>query len=300
MSPERVEAVILTYNARASVQRCLAATVSQSMRPASILVVDNASAEPIDDLVAAYAGARVLRLADNIGPAGGYASGLTTFLDSDCDWAWVMDDDCVPAPDALEQLLATASPRRLTLSAMLNRDTGKREDTQGWCSVLISREIVETVGVPREDLFWWAEDTEYLQWRIPAAGFETERCERAVVEVSRGRADATKPPWKYFYEARNQVWFRLYVQHPEGAIPELPHLRKRIRIQRAARAVVTLATRAVVRERAQRPTKLWMVVRGTFDGVRGRLGRTVDPDEPDRPVTGAPDRPPKSSQRRTK
>ena len=285
MSPVPVQAVVLTYNAPHALARCLEAIAAQSVQPASILVVDNASELPVDDVVADHDGARVLRLERNLGPAGGYARGLEAFVGSTFEWAWLMDDDSVPAPDALEQLLVGANPRQVQLSAMVDRATGRRDDTHGWCAVLIPRLVVEEVGGPREDFFWWAEDTEYLQWRIPSAGFETVRCERAIVEVSRARVDATKPPWKYYYEARNQVYFRLYVQHQ---IPDEPfrHLRPRVRAGRAARAVFTLAVRALLREDSRRPTKLWMVCRGAFDGIRRRLGQQVVPDDPDRPMTG--------------
>ncbi len=280
-----VQAVVLTYNARDALERCLDAIAAQSVRPASILVIDNASEPPVDDVVAGHDEARLLRLERNLGPAGGYARGLEEFVASRFAWAWLMDDDSVPAPDALEQLLAGADPRQVQLSAMVDRATRQRDDTHGWCGVLIPRNVVERAGVPRGDFFWWAEDTEYLQWRIPSAGFETVRCERAIVEVSRTRADDSKPSWKYYYEARNQVYFRLYVQHQIADHP-FPHLRPRVRAGRAARAVLTLGVRAVLREGSDRHTKVWMVCRGALDGLRGRLGQQVVPEDPDRPMTG--------------
>lgn len=284
MTSRRVQAVVLTFEARDSLARCLDALVAQERRPDAILVVDNHSSTVVDDLVAAVPGATLLRLDDNLGPAGGYAAGLREFLVGGAEWAWVMDDDCIPRPNALAAQLAVAAPDRLWLSSMVDADTGEAADTHGWCGVLLSREIVTNVGVPREDLFWWSEDTEYLQWRIPVAGYPTTRCEDAIVEVTRGRADAEKPAWKYYYESRNQVFFRLHVQRPEGAIPDMPHLTRRVRGARAARAVGKLVVRAGLRERSGRPQKLLMIVRGTLDGLRGRLGRTVVPDDPNRPL----------------
>ena len=81
--------------------------------------------------------------------------------------------------------------------------------------------------MPNPDLFWWTEDTEYLQWRIPSAGFEVVWTERPVLSVSRGRPDAAKPAWKYYYEARNQVYYRLYVQHTSTS-PVPYHLLRRV------------------------------------------------------------------------
>jgi hypothetical protein len=96
-------------------------------------------------------------------------------------------------------------------------ETGETIRGNGWWGALIPRAVVERVGVPNAELFWWTEDAEYLQWRIPQAGFEVVWTKAPISEVSRGRPDATKPAWKYYYEARNQVFHRLHVQRPSTA-----------------------------------------------------------------------------------
>src|SRR5204862_401715 len=82
-----------------------------------------------------------------------------------------LDADCVPTPDALAAQLAITTRAPVVLARMVDRDSGEIVDTHGWCGVLLAREVVETVGIPDPALFWWNEDTEYLQWRIPRAGF---------------------------------------------------------------------------------------------------------------------------------
>jgi GT2 family glycosyltransferase len=277
-------AVVLTHNARAALGRCLGALRGQTLSPSEILVTDNASKEAVDDLVAGLPNGRVLRLPENAGPAGGYAAALRTFLRSELEWAWVMDDDCVPHPAALEAQLAIAAQDRVVMSTMIDRDTGENANTQGWCGVLLPRRVVESVGVPDEALFWWTEDTEYLQWRIPRAGFEVARCEDAVVEVARARDLTDKPAWKYYYETRNQVHYRMHIQAGTRERPLPRHLRLRVRSWRAGRSVAKLAGRVLLVERTDRPTKLRMVARGAVDGISGRLGRTVLPDDAHRPV----------------
>jgi GT2 family glycosyltransferase len=277
----RVAAVILTYNARRSLERCLAAIAAQTTPPGGIMITDNASDESVVGLAAAQ-GTVVVRLAENLGPAGGYAAALTGFLESGLDWAWIMDDDCVPSPRALEAQLRLARPDRIVLATVSWAETGETVRGNGWWGALIPRAIIERVGVPNADLFWWTEDTEYLQWRIPQAGFEVVWTEDPVVTVSRGRPDATKPAWKYYYEARNQVYHRIHVQRASGR-PVPYHLRLRVRAGRAGRSIVALAARVALREEDDRAKKLLMIGRGTLDGIRGRLGRTVPADVPDRP-----------------
>jgi rhamnopyranosyl-N-acetylglucosaminyl-diphospho-decaprenol beta-1,3/1,4-galactofuranosyltransferase len=275
--------VIVTFDSRVALERCLAALTAQTTPPDEVLVVDNASAEPVDDLVAATTNARLLRLPENIGPAGGYAAGLTEFLASGYERAWLVDDDCVPAPDALAAQIEQSDASSVVLATMVDHATREITNTQGWCGVLLPRAIVAEVGVPDAELFWWNEDTEYLQWRIPRAGFTVVRNEHARVDVSRSRQRG-KPAWKYYYEARNQVYYRLHTQRPRGNGRVRRPLTRRVRWWRATRSVSRLAVRALVRESGHRVTKFTMVIRGTRDGIAGRLGRTVAVDTPDRPI----------------
>jgi GT2 family glycosyltransferase len=173
------------------------------------------------------------------------------------------------------------------LSDARDAGNGRHIPGVGWWGALIPREIVASVGVPNRDLFWWTEDTEYLQWRIPQAGYRVELCRGAVVRVNRAREDREKPAWKYYYEARNQVYHRLSVQRAHGR-PVARHLKVRVRVWRAARSVVKLASRALFVDHDGRTTKIAMVARGTVDGIRGRLGKTVSPDSAHRPLADAP------------
>lgn len=284
-----VEALILTFDAPESLERCLRAVAACDPAPRSIIVVDNASARPVDAIVAAAPHARVVRLPANTGPAGGYAAGFEAFLAGDADWVWVLDDDCEPAPDALGRQLALAgrSGAHLVMATMHDADTGELTNTQGWCAVLIAREVVVQVGVPNRELFWWTEDTEYLQWRIPRAGFHVARSTDAIVEVTRGRASAEKPGWKYYYEARNQVYYRMTTQAAATERPRPRHLRLRVRAWRAARSVAKLAVRAVVREHRHRLRKLGYIGRGAVDGLRGRLGASLPVEDSHRPTGSA-------------
>ncbi|MDQ1429586.1 MAG: hypothetical protein QOF40_188, partial [Actinomycetota bacterium] len=138
-----VSAVVLTFESPASLGRCLDAIRSQTTPPSSILIVDNGNTE-----VDLLPGERLLRLSENLGPAGGYAAGLASFLESGSAWAWVMDDDCAPEPDALAAQLAEADESRVVLGTMIDRDTGAVTNTQGWCGVLIPRPVIASVGVP--------------------------------------------------------------------------------------------------------------------------------------------------------
>jgi GT2 family glycosyltransferase len=177
----------------------------------------------------------------------------------DVDHAWVLDDDMVPDPDCLEVLLAEASkdPKSAFCFPRSVQPDGSVGAWSSWCGFVISRHIVEEVGVPRAELFWWAEDTEYCHWRIPHAGYERRIVDGALVQHDAVRQSAGVPAWKYYYEARNMLYLHLHVMHRVGWYP---------------RNVTKLLARAVVRERGARLTSLRAIGRGLADGAIGRLG----------------------------
>ena len=174
-----------------------------------------------------------------------------------------------PSSRCLELLLASRSEAgpSLTFPKWIDQRTGVVTDYPAWCGFLIPREIVVAVGLPRSEFFWWMEDTEYLQWRIPRAGFEITRTPDAVVWHSAIRRGATKPGWKFYYETRNAVYYRLHIQRGHGR-----------RFYRLARVLARTPVRILLQEN-HKMVKLALFVRGAFDGLFGRLGIRVPSDE---------------------
>jgi rhamnopyranosyl-N-acetylglucosaminyl-diphospho-decaprenol beta-1,3/1,4-galactofuranosyltransferase len=262
----RVVAVVLTFDQPRRFVACLKAILTQVIPPATVLVVDNASTTSAQDVLRDVGISdpriEVLRLPENVGPAGGYAEGLRRFLQSKHDVAWLLDDDRIPDPWCLARLIETYGSLEEPAILFPTDKTPQGEATNypSWCGVLLPRRVVEEVGVPREDFFWWVEDTEYLQWRIPRAGFDVVRVPEATV-VHDHADEPKKPAWKYYYEVRNSVYYRRYVQGGTR--------RRRLRAG-LARTLI----RILFLER-HRGAKLRAFVRGYRDGVAGRLGRTV-------------------------
>ena len=224
-------------------------------------MLDNESEPPVDLALLPAAGApvRLLRSDANIGPAGGWAMALREFLRGDGRHAWMMDDDIVPEPDCLATLRAAAAddPASALVVPISIQPDGSVGRYGSWCGFLISREIVETVGLPMEELFWWAEDTEYCHWRIPQAGFERRVIDEAVVHHDAIRQGGDVPAWKYYYEARNMLYYHLHIMHKKGRYPK---------------NFSRLLGRAVVRQKHEQFRCLTAIGRGLFDGAFGRLG----------------------------
>ena len=261
-------AMVLTHNSPDSLARTVRAIAAQTSRPESLLVVDNASDPPARQVIDQWTEpfnmkVTVVSEAENSGPGGGWARAMQLFLASGDGLAWLLDDDIVPPPDCLAILLEEAGDwNRAYVLPSVRQPSGITTTYPAWHGVLLARAIVETVGVPRADFFWWAEDTEYLMWRIPRAGYPMRHSGRVVVEHHKARGELGSPPWKYYYETRNSIYYHLHLRRGRGRWP---------------RKLVMLMVRALLREKDRRIVRVRMILRGVVDGVCGRLGRRVEP-----------------------
>jgi len=220
-SGRRIVALVLTHNAPQSLARCLSAIAAQTERPQGIVVVDNAVIRPCghsapsgrsDDASPA--------IRHESRPAGGWAIALREFLSSDFSHAWVMDDDIVPEPECLPPCGGSRRGPGPGLRRPGVDPTRRDRRPVGLVVWVHDRpEIVEKVGLPREELFWWAEDTEYCHWRIPQAGFKRRLIEEAVVHHDAIRQGGEMPTWKYYYESRNMLYYHLHIMHKVGRFP---------------------------------------------------------------------------------
>ncbi len=259
--PPDIVALVLTHNAPHALARCLAAIAAQTTRPAEIVVVDNASDPPVRSELFDAGGVplRIIRSDVNLGPAGGWAIALRDFLANDATHAWVMDDDIVPEPTCLAALWSAVVRRPdvpfvVPISIQPDGEVGR---WGSWCGFLIGHDVVETVGLPRADFFWWAEDTEYCHWRIPQAGYPLRFVEKAVVHHDAIRQRSDRPAWKYYYESRNMLYLHWHVMHRMGWLP---------------RNFSRLVGKALLRQKTDRLRCLVAMGRGLFDGAFGRMG----------------------------
>ncbi len=123
-----VTAVMVAYNRRELLGEALAALAAQTRPLDRLIVVDNASddgsGELAEEVLAGWGDrARLIRLTENTGGAGGFAVGIAaaiagepaaTHAATPTDWIWVMDDDTVPTPGALAGALEAHERYRST------------------------------------------------------------------------------------------------------------------------------------------------------------------------------------------
>jgi rhamnopyranosyl-N-acetylglucosaminyl-diphospho-decaprenol beta-1,3/1,4-galactofuranosyltransferase len=247
----RVAAVIVTYNRRELLMESLAAVLGQSRAPGTVIVIDNAST---DGTAAAartrYPAAEVVELPGNTGGAGGFAYGLALALAEGADLAWLMDDDTIPEPDALAELLAARArhpgrspalvasrvvwtdgrphpmntPRAKPLSTRAERAAAAAAGcmpirSASFVSVLLDGAVCRERGLPLADYFLWNDDFEFTT-RI-LRGNAGLLCPASVVThktANPGSSD-TNPGERFFFEVRNKVWTL------RSRVPLAPHER---------------------------------------------------------------------------
>jgi rhamnopyranosyl-N-acetylglucosaminyl-diphospho-decaprenol beta-1,3/1,4-galactofuranosyltransferase len=198
--PVKVAAVVVTWNRCELLAETLDALRSQRRLPDSVIVVDNASDDGTAEVLAQQTDLDVVTLPANLGGAGGFSAGLRRAVgEHAADVVWLMDDDGVPAAGCLEALephmlthdfvgpavLAKDDPDRLCFPIRLPgtatvvhdmtalrgaaTDAVLEEVVIPFNGVLLTRELVERIGLPREEFFIWGDDVEYL-WRARRAG----------------------------------------------------------------------------------------------------------------------------------
>ncbi|APS39314.1 glycosyltransferase family 2 protein [Salegentibacter sp. T436] len=266
---KRVGVVILTFNRITLLKIAICKILNQSVLADEILVVDNASNDGTSDFLSSNKNITNLRLEENSGPAGGFYYGIKYFAaKKNIDYLWLMDDDFFPAYTCLETLLAKGSKQTVVYPYVRDKDFKTRLDP-AWSGLLIPINIVNQVGLPKKELFFWGEDTEYLKHRIN----EVHKFQSSWIAAAKGvhfasRGKNSRAPWRYYYESRNNIYIRLYVRRT--------YLNLVQRVYKAFKFWLLLLGGILLQEDNKlEKTKLFML--GTFHGVFKKLGKTIEP-----------------------
>ena len=239
--PREVTVVVVTWEARDLVLRCLAALAAQTTLPARVRlhVVDNASHDGTAEAVARdFPDATVQVLTTNTGFAGGCSAALAQIAS---EWVVLVNNDAVVEADFLERLLAerdghpgtAAWTARVLLAADVDgasrvnstgvvvhcdgngadRDYLVRADAPGppaevfgFCgaAVLLRASAVREVGGFDPSYFLYYEDTD-LSWRLRLGGWDVRYVHRAIVHHEHGASSGIGSPRFRYYNERNRL-----------------------------------------------------------------------------------------------
>jgi GT2 family glycosyltransferase len=233
---ESVCAVVVTYNRRELLARCLGAVAAQTRPVEELLVVDNASTDDTRALVGErFPQATLLALESNLGGAGGFHAGMERAYAGGHAWLWLMDDDTIPEPDALETLLAGAERAPADAAILVSRALWKDGSphpmnrpllnwrrpgemalaarhglvgvrTASFVSLLARREAIDRGGHVLAEYFIWGDDFEWTARVLrDAAGYLVPES-RVVHWTPRAHTAVTAADGaRFYYHVRNSL-----------------------------------------------------------------------------------------------
>lgn len=236
--------IVVTYNQKDLLQKCLRANLQQTRPSDAIIVVNNASTDGTKTMLhREFPQIHVLDMTENLGGAGGFCAGMHEAYRRGFDWVWTMDDDAEPERSCLENLVRVASEEnRIYAAVPTDPQTGKLcwpqnlvdrhgkkdrliyeidKETKptfevyiaGLLGTMFHRQALATVGYPDPALFIRGDEIEY-SLRLRNAGFYPVYVRDAIIfhrsgKISRGIKILGKDIGLYSYVAPWKSYYGL-------------------------------------------------------------------------------------------
>ncbi len=237
-------AVVVTFNRQRLLEEAVDSLLAQTIKPQSIIVIDNASTDGTNALFTTgrFSNEAVIdyhRMTENSGGAGGFAEGVRVAAQHRFDWLSLSDDDAIFNADYFEKLsdeieasqnvsafagkVVLPDTRiqvdqrqiirnwdRLKTYALTETDYDDARDIDvfTFCGAFIKMNLVRKIGVPNKDFFIWGDDIEYsLRVRQTSA----IRLVPQAVLVHKTKVPSIdfaaqyQPDWREYYGLRNHV-----------------------------------------------------------------------------------------------
>lgn len=296
---------VVHWNTAQLSARCLQAVAALDYPNYRVALVDNGSVDSsADALVARFPGVRLLRSAGNPGFAAGHALALAHARQLGAAAIWLLNSDCEVRPETLTRLVEAWSgqgdaiygalplrrgadgrdqldfPARFLQPGIprtpwlrerpLRIDAGWRQQSPftvaavpGSC-MLLPLAVVDQAGWMDDCWFLYCEELDYCL-RLAAAGIQSVLVAQASVLHAGGGSHAGRShvgDCVAYYQSRNEI--QLQRRHGGRAQALL------VGIKKLLRALSWLP---------RRPQRGWAVLRGVVDAWRGRMGKTLAPEQ---------------------
>lgn len=185
----KVAAVVVTYNRKKLLKLCIEKLLHQTFNT-DIIVIDNMSTDGTHEMLKSLIDNNKIiyhSTGKNIGGAGGFYEGIKLAYKLNYEYFWLMDDDCIPTENSLNQLMkadkelhskygflcskviwsdGNICKMNIPKTSIRNKNTDFNShqvpiQMGTFVSFLTRREVVEKVGLPIKEFFIWGDDLEY-------------------------------------------------------------------------------------------------------------------------------------------
>lgn len=241
----RVAAVVLAWNRLDDTIECIESLKACDTPDLDIILVDNASRDPVAATVRErFEGVHVLENETNLGYAGGNNVGIRYALALGADYVFVLNNDAIVTPDAIDQLVSLAEsdaevgaagarvmqyevrdrmygavgtlvylPALIRLEGLHRSDLDLFRATRDGdfipgCSILFRAEALRRVGLFDERFFAYHEDVDWCA-RAWSAGWRSCYLPSSVIHHRGAIYQGASPvaDYRYYFYGRNAVLF---------------------------------------------------------------------------------------------
>ncbi len=234
----QVAAVIVTFNRKEMLLETLSGVLSQTSPVEKIFLVNNASSDGTEALLKEQGyldnpTIEYVQLEKNTGGAGGFHEGIKRAYEAGYNWFWTMDDDVEPLPETLYTLLKYTDISECINSTKIFTENNEVQyweqyfdfatsrlidlknvsfrNNKEWCSVnvscfegmLVSRNIIDKIGLPNKDYFIFHDDTLF---GILASFYTNVIYVKDAVFHKKIYGYGAATPFRAYYSIRNTMW----------------------------------------------------------------------------------------------
>lgn len=239
---DKYAVVVVTYNRLSLLKECVRCILKQSLEVNQIIIINNASTDGTEDYLKSLDPEKFLVINEkiNLGGAGGFYEGISASLKTDNDWILIIDDDAMISQNYIETIkvysdlhkdikafsgtvktegkIITDHRRRMITSkglgeiAVPQSDYYKETfeyDLSTFCGLLVSKDIVESIGLPRLDFFIQYDDTEYcmrIRKLTKIINVNAAALNHKTTMLIENTNHKTKWNWKIYYGTRNKIY----------------------------------------------------------------------------------------------
>ena len=235
-----VVGIIVTYNRRDLLKKCVDAVLSQKEEP-EVFVFDNNGTDGTETMMLEWQrqNKRIYyhRSDSNLGATGGFSRAMKLAAGKNYDFFWLMDDDTIPQEGALGALLAAygilkgncgflgsrvlwtdgtvCAMNRQRRTMFTDVDDGAKEITKvvmsSFVSFFVPVPVVRKLGLPIAEFFIWSDDWEYARrisrnypcYLVPESKVIHAMKKNTTVNIA---TDSTERMERYRYFYRNDVF----------------------------------------------------------------------------------------------